>query len=287
MLCFIITLITIINEYNYLFRDHPEWIGAATSKEAVEKWIHTLERTAQQIHRIDSRHPVATAWGDLPSPEVEKQVRSVDVWGANLYHWDNPEGAFAAWKERSTKPLYLSEAGADSFDNRRGVVNEEKQAQAVKAIWKDIEANRDIVSGATFMSFNDEWWKAGSPSDHSGKDAGYKHGGVPYDNYSNEEHYGVVTLDRKPKQVYYALKQAWADIAAETKAPAAGIQEDALKLAAQLKTVDQQIAGLQASMARNQAIIETAQEQAGRGGRKGLIGALEEKEPKKDSSAKK
>src|SRR3989338_8463172 len=60
------------NEYNYVFRDHPEWIPGG-----VEGWYTVLEQAAEEIKKIDFNHPVSTAHGGLPAREVVAKVPSV------------------------------------------------------------------------------------------------------------------------------------------------------------------------------------------------------------------
>ncbi|GAG69552.1 unnamed protein product, partial [marine sediment metagenome] len=119
------------NEYNY----HPEWFGGN-----INVWYNALEQAAQKVHDIDSNHPVSTAHGELPSLEVLEKCPSVDIWGLNVYRWDSPAGVFTEWQELCEQlgrqiPVYLSESGADSYDSKADIENQEAQAQANLRIW--------------------------------------------------------------------------------------------------------------------------------------------------------
>ena len=76
----------------------------------IENWYTTLNTAADIIHKNDSSHPVATAHGELPDINALSLCPNVDVWGMNVYRWDNPEDIFTEWSVVSSKPMYLSEA---------------------------------------------------------------------------------------------------------------------------------------------------------------------------------
>lgn len=42
-------------------------------------------------------------------------ISNIDIWGFNVYRWDKPESFIEEWLQLSTKPMYFSEVGADSF----------------------------------------------------------------------------------------------------------------------------------------------------------------------------
>jgi len=143
------------NEYNY----HPEWFG-----DDIQNWYTALNNAADIIHKTDSSHPVATAHGELPNAIALSSCPNIDVWGMNVYRWDNPEGIFSQWSEISPKPMYLSEAGTDSYmtasiNGYDQGENEKAQADATKNILDDIFKSRDICSGVTLFAFVDELWK--------------------------------------------------------------------------------------------------------------------------------
>ena len=190
------------NEYNY----HPEWFD-----NNVDNWYSALNSAADLIHKNDPSHPVATAHGELPDENALSLCPNVDIWGMNVYRWDNPEGIFSEWNSISSKPMYLSEAGADSYmaASMNGYdkgENEKAQADAIKNIIDDIFNFTDICSGVTLFAFADEWWKAGNNSEQNPGGWAPKSSGVPYDGAANEEYWGIVNIEREKKKAFYIVK---------------------------------------------------------------------------------
>lgn len=193
------------NEYNY----HPEWF-----KGDIANWYSALNRTAKALQEIDPNHPVATAHGEIPTEEVLEMNPNIDLWGVNVYRWDQPGSLIEEWKKRSDAPLYFSEAGADSFmvvekDTYAAGDNQQAQADATSIILNQIFAQKDIVNGVTLFSFTDGWWKAGNP--HQQDQGGWApfSTGVPYDGAPNEEYWGIVDIDRKKKKAFLVVKEKY------------------------------------------------------------------------------
>lgn len=196
------------NEYNY----HPEWFGGQ-----IETWYHALNDAAAKIHQIDPSHPVATAHGELPKPEVLSLCPNVDIWGMNVYRWDNPEEVFSQWSAISEKPIYLSEAGADSYmtatmNGYEKGENEKAQADATRNILNDIFRFPNICSGVALFAFSDEWWKAGNNETQEPGGWAPNSGGVPYDGAANEEYWGIVKLDRTKKMAFSVVKEKYLSV---------------------------------------------------------------------------
>jgi hypothetical protein len=191
------------NEYNY----HPEWFN-----NNINNWYKALNNAAQVIHQIDENRPVATAHGELPTAQIVALCPDIDIWGMNVYRWDQPATIFSEWSAISNKPMYFSEAGADSFmtiskDNFKKGVNEEAQATATNAILKSIFSNQQQCLGVTLFSFNDELWKAGNNQQYDAGGWAPNSSGVPYDGTPNEEYWGIVDIDRNKKQAFYIVKE--------------------------------------------------------------------------------
>lgn len=191
------------NEFNY----HPQWFEGD-----IKNWYSAMNNAAQKIHEIDSNHPVTTAHGELPDSLALTMGADIDVWGINIYRWDNPSTFFEQWKKVSDKPMYFSEAGADSFmtitkDHYEKGSNEMAQADAVKNILDATFNAPEISSGVTLYAFVDEWWKAG---DNNNQDPGGwapNSSGVPYDGTPNEEYWGILTIDRIKKNAFEIVKK--------------------------------------------------------------------------------
>ena len=193
------------NEYNY----HPEWFDGD-----VKNWYSIMNNAAALIQEIDKNHPVTTAHGDLPDALALKMGTNIDVWGMNVYRWDNPETIYKEWKNISNKPMYLSEAGADSYmkiskEGYQQGENQQAQADANANILDDVFANTHIGSGVTLFSFLDGWWKAGNPDKQDTGGIAPNSTGVPYDCAPNEEYWGIVDIDRNKKKTFDVVKQKY------------------------------------------------------------------------------
>lgn len=193
------------NEYNY----HPEWFGGD-----IKNWYAALNNAAKIIHRNDPSHPVATAHGELPDALALSSCPNIDVWGMNTYRWDHPAAIFSEWAAVSSKPMYLSETGADSYMTTASHgyeqgENQLAQADATEKILKDVFRNKDICSGVTLFSFTDGWWKAGNPNVQDQHGSAPNSTGVPYDGAPNEEYWGIVDIDRNPKAVFPVVKEIY------------------------------------------------------------------------------
>jgi|SaaInl74LU_5_DNA_1037368.scaffolds.fasta_scaffold00010_3 endo-1,4-beta-mannosidase len=190
------------NEYNY----HPEWFDGD-----IGNWYQTLNNAAQAIHSIDSNHPVSTAHGDVPDDQALSAAQDLDLWGLNVYRWDEPESAIEQWKASSDKAFYLSEAGADSYMKiaKHGFAQGENQrAQAVangRIISKVLRPESES-SGIVIFSFADGLWKAGDPSQQDVGGWAPESSGVPYDGTANEEYWGIVDIDRNKKETFALIK---------------------------------------------------------------------------------
>jgi len=189
------------NEYNY----HPEWFEGD-----IKNWYKALKEATDLAHENDTNHPVTTAHGDLPDALALSICTNIDVWGMNSYRWDNPEAIFSEWEALSHKPMYLSEAGGDSYmtisrDGYEAGSNEKAQANANKNILNAIFKNQDICSGVTMFSFTDGWWKAGNPEKQDPGGWAPNSSGVPYDGAPNEEYWGMVDIDRNKKETFETI----------------------------------------------------------------------------------
>lgn len=196
------------NEYNY----HPEWFD-----DDIKNWYKAMNSAAGIIHENDKNHPTTTAHGELPDILALSMSPNIDVWGMNVYRWDNPEGVFSEWKTISKKPMYLSEAGGDSymtitkagFEKGR---NEKAQAAATLKILQKSFANTNINSGVTLFSFTDGWWKSGSNTTQDVGGWAPNSSGVPYDGTPNEEFWGIVDINRKKKEAYTVVKEQYLNL---------------------------------------------------------------------------
>jgi len=196
------------NEYNY----HPEWFG-----DDIKNWYSSLDCASILIHQNDSSHPVATAHGELPDSLALSLCPNIDIWGMNVYRWDNPDKIFAEWKAVSGKPMYLSEAGADSYmtipkSGYKKGVNELAQANATTKILDVIFQNNLVCSGVTIYAFVDELWKAGNNNTQDPGGWAPNSSGVPYDGTPNEDYWGIVDIHRNKKKAFEVVKAKYQNL---------------------------------------------------------------------------
>lgn len=196
------------NEYNF----HPEWFGGN-----IQNWYTALQGSAVKIHQLDTTHPVSTGHGELPDSLALASCPNIDIWGMNVYRWDDPETIFAEWSAISDKPMFLSEAGADSYmtiakDGYEKGSNEKAQADATRNILEDIFRHQDICSGVTVFAFVDELWKAGNNETLDPGGWAPNSSGVPYDGAPNEEYWGIVGIDRNKKMAFEVVKEIYLNL---------------------------------------------------------------------------
>lgn len=205
-----------LKHYVNTYKSHPAilfWLLGnnynVNSQEAggsVSEWYTVLENAANLIHSMDPSHPVATAHNEVPDLSALSACPNVDIWGINTYRSD-PGTLFVEWAARSTKPMFLSEAGVDSYPSTT------EQANTITRIWKTVNNNgtwqnsNTVCSGVTFSGWVDEWWKAGSPSIQNAE--GFVNSQIVPDSYANVEYFGIVDIYRKPKPAYTSLKNAF------------------------------------------------------------------------------
>jgi hypothetical protein len=189
------------------------------------------EEFALLIKSLDPNHPVASSIADpdiftvhplspsfspyaLARPYTSDMVNTlapdVDVWGIQVYRGAMFGDVFNEWASISTKPMFVGEFGADSYDHRSGGENQPMQAQFDASLsdedYLNLSAERTTGTslGALAFEWNDEWWKNGDPNTHN--ISGETNGGQP-DDYNDEEWFGLVDINRKPKTVYVTLQQ--------------------------------------------------------------------------------
>jgi hypothetical protein len=176
--------------------------------------VARTERVAAALKALDPSRPVATIYGELPSPETLAAIPSVDLWGINAYRGIGFGDLFARWAALSNKPMFMGEYGADAWDARDGGrPNLEAQADATRVLTEAILASSTarhadgVVLGGTIFEWNDEWWKDGAGSVDVHDVGGVAPGGGPHpDATFNEEWWGIVDIERRPRPAYTALQ---------------------------------------------------------------------------------
>ncbi|MFA5392755.1 MAG: hypothetical protein WC306_03725, partial [Candidatus Paceibacterota bacterium] len=204
------------NEYNY----HPEYFNGGT-----KTWYAALEEAAKATKAIDSNHLVSTAYGyddvacslDDGKEELATAIRmapSVDIWGLNIYNWDDISGTVDNFKALANevsggtfnKAIYISETGSDSWNQYTGKEDQEAQANTAVNIYNTLKDSGTL--GVTFMTWQDEWWKGNIADKQNTTGATFR---VSPDSFGNEEYFGWVDVNGNYKKVYYAMQELWSD----------------------------------------------------------------------------
>ena len=214
------------NEWNLWRPDRRFYYG---SHPTLEGAANAMQANALLVKSLDAHHPVASILGEINYPTaadvsriVNTTCTAVDVWGANIYRGAEFYELFNEWKAVSAKPLYISELGTDAFRSTSwwpvlGAEDEAAQATRVGSLWADlaqelsaVDPSKVCLGGAVF-EWNDEWWKTGSPSVHDpdGYETTWNPTAHP-DGFANEEWFGIVSIDRERREVYYTLQSAFA-----------------------------------------------------------------------------
>ena len=123
------------NEFNY----HPEWFG-----NNIQNWYDQLEQCAATVKSLDPNHPVSSGHGEVPSQQALNSCPSIDIWGMNVYRWTDSASAIDDLAALTDKAIYISEAGADSFDSNSGSENQQLQAAATQIILNSILEKSDL-----------------------------------------------------------------------------------------------------------------------------------------------
>ncbi len=234
------------NENNYSFdRDIQRWSSDAIDaiqdpemkrKEKARVYYSFVNELAQEIKKIDTKHPVVLGVGEVASLDIASQVSpDIDAIGMISYRGQSFGNLFRQVKEKFDIPVVMTEWGADSFNASTREPGESDQAEFLKLQWQDIARNSygqkgvGNVLGGTLFEWNDEWWKGNENIPHTWSvhdEAGHwQNASYHFDAYGadklnmNEEWWGIVSLnpkrrvnglhERQPKEAYAVLKEVW------------------------------------------------------------------------------
>jgi exo-beta-1,3-glucanase (GH17 family) len=215
-----------LNAVNY-FKSHPAILMWALGNElnynrlynnaiSVDQAVAIVETAIDDIHQADGEHPIAVSWGNLPAANQLSILGRADVWSLNLYPYLDMTSRFDQWAAASKKPIVVGEYGADAWNGKATPPAEDQDAQAtatttltqqIQAYYSATNPNRPVLGGCIF-ELADEWFKAaGAGTNPSVHDVGgFANSGVYPDGTSNEEWWGIVTVDRKTRKAYDALR---------------------------------------------------------------------------------
>jgi hypothetical protein len=192
------------NEWNYngLYVDLP-----------LSESLALVNEAARLVKAEDPTHPIATIYGELPSPETIAAMPDIDVWGINAYRGISFGALFDGWRALSDKPMFIAEYGADAYNADLPGYDPESQALATAALAREIlEQSASTngggrVLGGTIFEWADEWWKDAAGSASAQEVGGIAPGGGPYpDQTFNEEWWGLVDVERTPRPAFESLR---------------------------------------------------------------------------------
>jgi hypothetical protein len=196
------------NEQNYQNGNNPYW--------------YTLcQELAIAAYKIEGEyyHPVAInngAFSNIGSRSMsadDSYLTYIDLWASNIYQWDLGPN-LVEYKNKTKKPVVLTEWGVDALDNRTLTEYQDTQAEFIMNNWIQIVTAGDMCIGGTVFEFTDEWWKDTDPWSHENY-GGYQSNTHP-DGFSNEEYWGLIALspdsdndgldEWTPRKAFYTLK---------------------------------------------------------------------------------
>ena len=176
--------------------------------------IQRIQDVLDVVRELDTQRPIATVYGETPPQRVIDALPDIDMWGINAYRSISFWSLFDDWSAMSDKPMFLAEFGADAYNTLIGREDQEAQARATRALIGEIDANAAITGdgpclGGIVFEWSDEWWKGqGDPNVHD--TTGEAPGGGPYpDDTFNEEWWGLVDIDRRPRVAYRVVQEIW------------------------------------------------------------------------------
>ncbi len=173
------------NEYNF----HPEWFGGN-----INNWFSALTAATSAVHTaFGTGVRVSTASGDNPADFVATIQTGVDLVGVNTYRGlGNASSLVSDWNAACAfagidMPFYVSEAGFPSWVADGG----ELQQNIDVLLLRDELLKNDL--GVTFMSFEDNMRKGGSP----------------FAQDAREDYWGWLREDGTHKSVYDTMAAVW------------------------------------------------------------------------------
>jgi len=207
--------------------------------------LNRVRAVVDLIKQNDGTHPVATVHGETPSAETLTQLSNVDIWGINRYSGISFGKLFEQWAKLSDLPFFLGEYGADAYDARRGVVDEEDQASAVEALTTQIVKASSVHKpgvcvGGFLFELADEWWKDGSGDPQAHDIGGVSPGGGPFPDFTfNEEWWGIVRMDGRLRKAFWR----YASVATPGVAALSADGEGNARIAGELEPLRTQVCG--------------------------------------------
>ena len=231
------------NEWNINFLYHPEHdkVNAFDLRQpkSLELFLQTTRTLVAMLEGVEQADPEAKISSVLAGVYSEAYLSAIlpdqvmpgtgekltglkkslfdrlDLWGMNIYPGhttgimkrtiDDVAAIFSKFGVNT--PLYISEFGIDAWDGRQNIENQPMQNESLSQLMSAVYCNDKVVGGA-IMAWADEWWKARGPNDNNAAVQSNGAVSIPLgqpDGQSNEEWYGIMTIERQPRQAYTNL----------------------------------------------------------------------------------
>ncbi len=200
---------------------------------AKARYLYRLFGTViDDIHRLDSVHPVAIANGDLGYIDIiAEECKGLDIMGTNVYRGISARDLYEEVRDKLGVPVMYTEFGCDAFNACTMKEDQHTQAHFLLGQWQEIYEQSagkgrvgNCIGGMTFQ-WSDGWWKFMQESrlDIHDTNASWPNAGYPVDyregdNNMNEEWWGICAkgytdvngiYDVYPRAAYYALRDAY------------------------------------------------------------------------------
>ena len=206
--------------YTYTYGDSSSSTDQNTANLSSQQCLDLIKTVTTLIKQHDTTHPISS---NVSCPAVKKVPPSVypelpdcvDLVGINVYHGLNFGPGFSNWNQLTDKPFYIGETGAVAWNANINAKDEKAQAVGVHALATEIMTHLsaidsyNILVGGCIFEWCNEWWKQGFPLLH---DVGgvrlEKDGPYPANRY-DDEWFGILTINRKPRDAYYALQKVF------------------------------------------------------------------------------
>ncbi len=239
------------NNYSCLGQVNP-WSSEEIDKEPdlqkqkkmrAQIYYSFINDISQEIHKIDTHHPVGLGNGELVGLEyANKFSQDVDFIACIIYRGKTFGNLFKSVRMTFDKPVLLAEFGADCYDAYLKKEDQNMQGFFLVSQWAQIYENLAGNSkgagnclGGTMFEWTDEWWKHTADNPDTWKihdtESGWSNGSYYFDIRAannmnmNEEWFGIVALSsapnstsanssevsnpRYPRKAYYLIREFW------------------------------------------------------------------------------
>jgi len=187
--------------------------------------FNVIDTLAAYAHSVNPLNLVTTALNDEDSLDTIStfDTTSVDFWSINVYRGCTFGTLFTQYAMKSKKPLFISEYGIDSFNDKSLALDQALQSNCIVTLSKEILINNATTIGGAVVEYVDEYWKGKlgiSDARHPGCPSynpqlhticGYPNEAFP-DGYANQAWFGIVSSTFVPRTVFSALQTLWANV---------------------------------------------------------------------------